>query len=63
MRFESYCDACQRLDMESNTCAAFPEGIPNVIRRGSFDHRQPYEGDGGIRFLPVKGREDFHVAG
>ncbi|HMO03908.1 MAG TPA: hypothetical protein PKC67_02525 [Kiritimatiellia bacterium] len=31
-------------------CKAFPNGIPDAIIDGEFDHTQPYEGDGGIRF-------------
>jgi hypothetical protein len=30
-------------------CAAFAE-IPDVIFRGELDHREPFPGDGGIRF-------------
>jgi hypothetical protein len=33
-------------------CAAFPAGIPDVILDGDFDHRQPYEGDNGVRYEP-----------
>ena len=30
-------------------CAAFHE-IPDAIYAGDFDHREPFPGDGGIRF-------------
>lgn len=30
-------------------CAAFPDGIPEDIKRLGFDHRLPYPGDGGVR--------------
>jgi len=39
-------------------CAAFPERIPGTILRNEHDHREPYEGDNGIRFEPVEGRSD-----
>ncbi len=32
------------------TCSAFPEGIPDPIIDGKFDHSLPYQGDNGIRF-------------
>jgi hypothetical protein len=32
------------------TCEAFLAGIPAAIWDDSFDHRQPFEGDGGVRF-------------
>lgn len=32
-------------------CEAYPAGIPDDIWAGGFDHRQPFPGDGGIRFL------------
>ncbi|TDD61115.1 hypothetical protein [Actinomadura rubrisoli] len=31
-------------------CDAFPERVPGEIYVGGFDHRQPFEGDNGIRF-------------
>jgi hypothetical protein len=33
-------------------CAAFPDGISEVIFTGQFDHRKPFRGDQGIRFKP-----------
>ena len=32
------------------TCKAFPNGIPDEIWEGNFDHRKPYSGDHGILF-------------
>lgn len=34
------------------TCEAFPGGIPDEIIRVGYDHREPYDGDGGIMFEP-----------
>lgn len=50
------CFACQRyrgwdLDHPKAHCEAFPEGIPDDILFGGFDHRNPHVGDHGIRFL------------
>ena len=36
------------------SCAAYPEGIPEKILTGEHNHREPYKGDNGIRFEPLK---------
>ncbi len=36
---------------EARKCVAFPDGIPQEIIDNEFDHRKPYPGDRGIRFL------------
>src|SRR3569832_1665235 len=35
------------------SCDAFPTGIPTEILTGAFDHREPHEGDNGVRFEPI----------
>jgi len=34
-------------------CAAFPDRIPQEILTGEHDHREPYDGDQGIRWKPA----------
>lgn len=39
------------------TCDAFPDGIPPEIWTNNADHREPYEGDHGLRW--TSGSEDI----
>ena len=41
------------------TCAAFPDGIPQIILTNDFDHTEPFDGDNGIRFKMREGAEDI----
>lgn len=45
-----------RFDTSSDSiaCLAFPEGIPETIITGDFDHSKPYVGDHGLRYQPDK---------
>lgn len=52
------CGGCTHLTRNNDRpladpkCGAFPEGIPTPILLSQADHRQPFEGDKGIRFDP-----------
>lgn len=60
----SQCWLCQHFDREdkrAKRCAAFPNGIPAAVFGNSIDHREPVDGDGGLRFKPRPGViEGFH---
>ncbi len=34
-------------------CDAFPAGIPPAIIENRADHREPFEGDRGLRYDPI----------
>jgi hypothetical protein len=48
------CATCKHLLVGTDTCQAFPERIPSDIVFGRHDHRDPYPGDGGIRYEPTR---------
>ena len=48
------CIRCEHYRM-GHTCDAFPDGIPEAILSGEHDHREPYPGDGGVRFELMSG--------
>jgi len=50
------CTSCLFKMAGKPVCVAFPRGIPADIIAGRFDHIQPHEGDGGIRFVPLRRR-------
>lgn len=48
------CASCRHLrEGDRLTCDAFLDGIPETILGNRVDHRQPVEGDHGIRYEPV----------
>lgn len=40
-----------------NVCTAFPEGIPDELALGGTPHFEPWPGDNGLQFSPLKGYE------
>lgn len=53
--FSSVCTYCKHA-VGFQSCAAFgSEPIPLPIWNGENDHREPYPGDGGIRFELARG--------
>jgi hypothetical protein len=65
MRLPTICDACAHKHPEvgvpedsAPSCDAFPNVIPGDIWFGGFDHRNPHEGDHGVRFVLEPGERN-----
>ena len=48
------CWICVHKHASGPTCAAFPRGIPHEIETGRNQHLDPYPGDWGIRYAPIR---------
>lgn len=44
------CLSCARYT-SALRCEAYPDGIPEAIVHSEHDHRLPYEGDHGLRYV------------
>lgn len=55
---EPKCTECSHfISYKGAICEAFPEGIPDAIYVGGYDHTKPFFGDQGIRYEPIKSKE------
>ena len=48
----SQCVWCRHRSEGGRQCRAYPKGIPEAIATNRHDHRQPFDGDYGVRFEP-----------
>ena len=50
------CETCGRLlSLKGRPkCEAFPGGIPFEIITAQHDHVEPFRGDKGLRYIPIK---------
>ena len=58
---EPICAKCKHLVMACRRepyCRAFPDGIPDDIFIGRYNHRKLFPGDRGVRFEPIMNMED-----
>jgi hypothetical protein len=56
MSISDQCPSCARY-RGLGECSAFPNGIPQEIMSGEFDHTQPHDKDGGLRYIEATGTE------
>ena len=54
---EPSCYTCRHLLSFPDSCAAFPNGIPEEIQKGDDPHMDPIEGDNGIVYYPFLTKE------
>lgn len=47
------CKHFNKDDKNAFTCAAYPNGIPDIISTGLDVHDEPLQGDNGIQFEPA----------
>lgn len=52
-RSQANCSMCVHYQADRR-CQAFPDGIPQALWAGEHLHRDPYPGDGGIRYQPKR---------
>ena len=50
-RSQANCSICTHYQGDQ-CCYAFPDGVPELLWTGEYLHREPYPGDGGIRYQP-----------
>jgi hypothetical protein len=48
----SQCVWCRHRSEGGKSCRAYPGGIPDAITANRHDHRDPFDGDNGVRFEP-----------
>lgn len=48
----SQCVWCRHRSESGRSCRAYPDGIPEAITMNRHDHREPFDGDDGVRFEP-----------
>ncbi len=47
--------------LDGKTCEAFPTEIPHAIFSGVHDHREPFDGDQGIRWEQAPAFQDVDL--
>ena len=57
MTLQVFCVLCKHYTNNSE-CAAFPNGIPDIIWIGQNNHENHYPGDNGIQYELAEGVND-----